>query len=117
MMVERERKCYPGGFELFYPNGPLHASEDSDADNWIWGNGDFQYDLIKGIDESIIKVLGILEKHGPFVGIIGFSTGAAVAAIITSLLERPGPVQLKPGLEVEVLCFASPCKYMLKYAD
>ncbi|KAJ5202353.1 hypothetical protein N7449_004432 [Penicillium cf. viridicatum] len=30
----------------------------------------------------------ILERHGPFVGIMGSSTGATVAAIVTSLLQK-----------------------------
>ncbi|KAL4862442.1 hypothetical protein BDV12DRAFT_190426 [Aspergillus spectabilis] len=111
MAAERDRKCYPGGIELFYPNGPLQASNNLEADVWVWGNGDFQRDLIKGIDEAIDKVLGILKKHGPFVGIIGFSTGAAIAAIITSLLEHQSPLRLRsnqvthPPLEFAI-CFS-----------
>ncbi|KAJ5783725.1 uncharacterized protein N7518_009402 [Penicillium psychrosexuale] len=43
---------------------------------------------IKGLEKSIQCVSDILERHGPFIGIIGFSSGADVAAIVTSVLEK-----------------------------
>jgi hypothetical protein len=43
--------------------------------------------LIKGLDISVLKIVGILDQHGPFSRIMGFLTGAAVAAIIASILE------------------------------
>ncbi|KAL3470124.1 serine hydrolase-domain-containing protein [Aspergillus californicus] len=102
-IIQRLQKSYRGEIELFYPNAPGHATDDVDADIWVWGNGDFQDGSIRGIDESIVKVLGILHEHGPFVGIVGFSTGAALAAIVTALLERRGPLLLAPGRVVEIV--------------
>jgi hypothetical protein len=87
MAVERDPSRCSSGIDVFYPNAPLCAGDDSEADSWTWGYGDFQTEKIKDIDQSITKVLNILEAHGPFDGIVGFSTGATVAAIITSLLE------------------------------
>ncbi|KAJ5085919.1 hypothetical protein N7532_010690 [Penicillium argentinense] len=50
-----------------------------------WGHGDPEEDEIDGIQKSISE---ILEEHGPSVGIVGFSAGTAVAALITSLSEK-----------------------------
>ncbi|KAL4912951.1 serine hydrolase FSH [Aspergillus aurantiobrunneus] len=81
MLLER----HSTGLELFYPNGPHSASKDT----WTWGAGDFESEvIIRGLDTSIKKIMDVLMTHGPFDGIMGFSTGAAVAAIITSILER-----------------------------
>ncbi|KAE8334814.1 hypothetical protein BDV24DRAFT_156551 [Aspergillus arachidicola] len=77
-----------GDIELYYPNGTLQASEAQDADVWAWGYGDYEEGCIFGLEMSIKKVMDILDKHGPFVGIVGFSTGAAIAAIVASLMER-----------------------------
>ncbi|KAL2782628.1 serine hydrolase-domain-containing protein [Aspergillus keveii] len=87
MAVERDPGRCSSGIDVFYPNAPLCAGGDPHADTWTWGYGDFQTEKIKDIDQSITKVLNILKAHGPFDGIVGFSTGATVAAIITSLLE------------------------------
>jgi hypothetical protein len=62
-----------------------------------WGFGDFEHGLIKGLDISILKILDILDLYGPFSGVMGFSTGAAVAAIIASILERPERIQMFIG--------------------
>ncbi|CAG8012882.1 unnamed protein product [Penicillium salamii] len=61
--------------------------EESKISQWTWaydnqGKGD-----IRGFKESIQYVLEILHEQGPFIGVIGFSMGAALAALIASLLE------------------------------
>ncbi|KAJ6125860.1 hypothetical protein N7471_010353 [Penicillium samsonianum] len=52
------------------------------------GYGDPSDGEIEKIYLSIEHVLDTLDRDGPFVGIVGFSSGAAMAAIITSLLEK-----------------------------
>lgn len=42
-----------------------------------------------GLDRCLESVAKILESEGPFDGVIGFSQGAALAAMVASLLERP----------------------------
>ena len=81
--------------EFFYPLGQLRADPENwhkDDDKRAWGDGDPETGHIKGLEESIQHVSEILERHGPFIGIIGFSSGAAVAAIVKSLLEKKGPI-------------------------
>ncbi|KAL2847261.1 serine hydrolase-domain-containing protein [Aspergillus pseudoustus] len=90
MASERNKKGFANGIELFYPNGPLQASQNLDPDVWAWGRGDVEGGLIDGLSETLKKIMDILHTYGPFVGVIGFSTGAAIAAITASLLERGG---------------------------
>lgn len=63
-------------------------------DVWAWGFGDFKHSLIKGLDISILKILDILDLYGPFSGVMGFLIGAAVAAIIASILEWYKQIQM-----------------------
>ena len=78
--------------EFYYPSGPLPANPDhpwGESNNlWAWGHGDPKLDHISGLKQSIQYIMWILETHGPFVGTMGFSTGAAIAAMVCSLLEK-----------------------------
>ena len=103
---------FPGGVQLFYPTGPLRLtpadvtrgcgpvdlssrrgevgvlSEKQDLDAWAWGTGDFRLpDEIHGLNQSVAYTLEYMQKYGPFVGVIGFSCGATLSAILASLLE------------------------------
>ncbi|KAJ6003659.1 hypothetical protein N7522_006351 [Penicillium canescens] len=89
--------------EFEYPSGPLHADPDcpleGSSDRWAWGHGDHQTDRIKGIENSIRYILQYLHEKGPFIGIMGFSSGAALAAIVTSLLERRNTIT---GMDLQI---------------
>lgn len=99
--LDRDAKRCSERIELFYVNGPLSAGQGPESDVWTWGQGDFEAERrIWGLDASINKIMDILAKHGPFDGIIGFSTGATVAAIITSLLEG----NRKARLDIKQVC-------------
>ncbi|KAK4057701.1 Family of serine hydrolases 3 [Microbotryomycetes sp. JL221] len=41
------------------------------------------------LDETIMYLRTVMEQHGPFDGVWGFSQGAACAAILTALVENP----------------------------
>lgn len=99
--LDRDAKRCSERIELFYVNGPLSAGQGPESDVWTWGQGDFEAERrIWGLDASINKIMDILAKHGPFDGIIGFSTGATIAAIITSLLEG----NRKARLDIKQVC-------------
>lgn len=86
--LDRDAKRCSDRIELFYVNGPLSAGQGPESDVWTWGQGDLEAEThIWGLGASINKIIDVLAKHGPFDGVIGFSTGATIAAIITSLLE------------------------------
>ena len=76
--------------EFQYLSGILPAFPDrtDDHERWVWGYGDPDDGEIKKLALSVKHILKTLDRDGPFVGIIGFSSGAAMAAIITSLLEK-----------------------------
>jgi hypothetical protein len=98
---------FPGGVELFYPTGPLRlvpadvirevgsietdvslTKENQAVDAWAWGAGDFRKaNKIDGLSQSVTEMLGYMQRHGPFLGVIGFSCGATLGAILASLLE------------------------------
>ncbi|CAI7629381.1 unnamed protein product [Penicillium glandicola] len=74
--------------EFYYPSGQMRADPDSwNDDARAWGHGDPKTGHIQGLEKSIEYISDILERHGPFIGIMGFSTGASLAAVVTSLLE------------------------------
>ncbi|KAI9769378.1 MAG: hypothetical protein M1840_004080 [Geoglossum simile] len=99
------KKAFPTrGIELVYPTAPHrlriaslpapthrnHSREedgDPDPDSWAWSQKDEQTGEYVGIEVSFDFLAEILRTQGPFTGVIGFSQGAAVAAMLASLLE------------------------------
>lgn len=77
-------------FEFEFLSGfwPAYPDSDKSCDQWVWGYGDPEHDEIRGLKRSIEYILDRIEENGPFTGIVGFSSGAAIGAIITSLLEK-----------------------------
>ena len=110
-LFSNHRPSFPGGIEIFYPTGLLPVripdfhecmiigqeangtedgerilNEDREVERWAWGHGDPDSE-ITGLEQSVRSILTLLNEQGPFIGIIGFSTGATLAAIVASLLE------------------------------
>ncbi|KAJ5471881.1 hypothetical protein N7539_008824 [Penicillium diatomitis] len=77
-------------------------SDTADTDHRVWGHGDPEFDEIKGLGVSLALVRHTLEKDGPFSGVVGFSSGAAMTATITSLLEQPYRGDVKTGRNVSL---------------
>ncbi|KAH0336904.1 FSH1-domain-containing protein, partial [Aureobasidium melanogenum] len=83
------------GIDLFYPTGPFKVSSADlngaevreDANGWwkLRERGQLQ----EGVDVGIDQVAKVLKEFGPMDGVMGFSQGAALAAMVVSLLE-PG---------------------------
>jgi predicted esterase len=69
------------------------AYPDSEDLNWcrVWGYGE-EKDQIRGLAQSLEYIQDTLERKGPFIGIVGFSSGAAMAALVTSILEKGEPI-------------------------
>ncbi|GJJ78200.1 hypothetical protein EMPS_10559 [Entomortierella parvispora] len=57
-----------------------------EATPYGWWTGQTHY---KGFEESLDQLRQVLEKQGPFDGILGFSQGATMASLLQLLLERP----------------------------
>ena len=69
------------------------ATSDSSAKNWAWWQARQPHSApfhdYVGLDRGLEHIAHILERDGPFDGVIGFSQGAAAAAMTAALLE-PG---------------------------
>ncbi|GAA5974143.1 hypothetical protein JCM11641_003461 [Rhodosporidiobolus odoratus] len=80
---------------LVRPTLSSQPSSESDAPStgeprswWQWSSNQGFGDL-KELDRVISYLRQVVETQGPFDGIFGFSMGAAAAALLTALLERP----------------------------
>ncbi|PVI00169.1 hypothetical protein DM02DRAFT_614515, partial [Periconia macrospinosa] len=113
------QKAFPAGISLVYPTGPHRLSpadipfplpsqqqqqkeggggdeqqnEELEAYAWWRAQGNPNDPSSKmtytGLEQGLATISHTLATQGPFDGVIGFSQGAACAAMITSLLE-PG---------------------------
>ncbi|NXT16996.1 OVCA2 Esterase, partial [Prunella fulvescens] len=59
-----------------------------------------------GLEESLSAVAAALAEHGPFDGLLGFSQGAALAAMVCALRARGDP-RFPVAFAVLVAAFAS----------
>lgn len=84
-------------FEFEFLSGTFPAyPDDEDKDHQrVWGYGEPD-DKIRGLETSIGRILDVLYEKGPFIGMVGFSSGAAMAAIITSILEKTERGDISP---------------------
>jgi hypothetical protein len=118
----KHHPLFPGGIELHYPTGPVkltpgeasrsdgpkkefrsHSPSDpfrsplrerAESDAYAWGMGDLRKtEDVEGLNNSITFALEYIQANGPFVGVVGFSSGATLAVILTSLLEHPKSVK------------------------
>lgn len=76
--------------------------------SWNYLHEDMSSHLFN-LEATLKRIIPILEGDGPFVGIMGFSQGAAVASAITSLLEKRSVTINHPEFKFAVLfCGARP---------
>lgn len=82
----------PDVVEFHYLSGLL--PDNPDAHNAehnpkrVWGYGEPSVDRLRGLEKNVDHILRFLDQNGPFIGIMGFSAGAAIAAAVASLLEK-----------------------------
>uniref|UniRef100_A0A8C3EXQ8 Esterase OVCA2 n=1 Tax=Chrysemys picta bellii TaxID=8478 RepID=A0A8C3EXQ8_CHRPI len=78
-------------------NGAGRSPEPQDAEPrgwWFSRPREETFDALeeaaacKGLDESLDTVARALAEHGPFDGLLGFSQGAALAALVCALQQR-----------------------------
>lgn len=96
------RKAFPD-VHLSYPTGPMKLrpsdipgydaskvnEEDGEPEAYGWWRRSNTADPPEyvGIEDGLSVVADTLNKEGPFDGVMGFSQGAALAAMVTSMLE------------------------------
>lgn len=96
-------KSLPPQSTLSYPTAPhlLKLSDlpgeraddggDSAQEHYAWWRKDEVTGEYLGLNETLEFLSRHLDTHGPFDGVVGFSQGAALAAMLVSLLEAtPG---------------------------
>lgn len=73
---------------IIYIEAPFHAGETMSgiATRSWWDPSALEN--VDRIDDTLRHMAKILEQYGPFDGIVGFSQGGALAAIMAGLLER-----------------------------
>lgn len=72
------------------PRADVKEQEEQELDAWTWWR--IQRDKVPWVYEGFFEtslpfIVKVMKEEGPFDGVIGFSQGAAVAAIVASLFE------------------------------
>ncbi|KAH8702981.1 serine hydrolase FSH [Phaeosphaeriaceae sp. PMI808] len=102
------QKSFPNGCTLVYPTAPHRLSpadesflvteqeNEQQLDAWAWwrrtatppgAGGKGKRYTYSGLDTTFAFLARLMKDEGPFTGVIGFSQGAALAALLASLLE------------------------------
>lgn len=61
---------------------------------------------MQGYGQAIRYILEAIQTAGPFIGIIGFSAGAATAHTLVSLAERRASSELMQNLQIDSKVFS-----------
>ncbi|KAF6800333.1 dihydrofolate reductase [Colletotrichum sojae] len=89
-------KAFPG-VELFYATAPIAVPAEElppgppqkQGSAWAWWRAQDPRGEFEGLEQGLQCIADLLRLQGPFDGVVGFSQGAAAAAMLTALLE-PG---------------------------
>ncbi|KAK4055177.1 Family of serine hydrolases 3 [Microbotryomycetes sp. JL201] len=82
------RRALKDTAELVYIDPNPQTPEETARAWWFAEQREDSRHFLK-LDETILYLRMMLEQHGPFDGVWGFSQGAACAAILTALVENP----------------------------
>jgi len=83
----------------------VESATDPELIPRAWWRSNEERTVYIGIDESLVYMRDFLQKEvaskGPFDVVFGFSQGAAMAALLTVLLEQPSAYTTIPFIDVE----------------
>ncbi|KAI5845947.1 serine hydrolase FSH [Tricharina praecox] len=68
--------------------GDAVADDAADLEAYAWWRRATPTSAYTGLPETFLFISSYLDTHGPFDGVIGFSQGAAFAAILAAILEK-----------------------------
>ncbi|KAI8632719.1 serine hydrolase FSH [Xylariaceae sp. FL1651] len=72
------------------PEDPsLDEGDDDDLDNWSWFRRDEASGLYRGIEDGMQRIASTIREAGGVDGVIGFSQGGCIAALVAAALEQP----------------------------
>ncbi|KAI9039159.1 alpha/beta hydrolase [Aspergillus affinis] len=107
-LIKHITKAFSASHEVaaIYPTGPIRLDpadipgyeppttneehptpEAPEAYGWFRRSNTANPPLYMGLEDGLAAVARVLKEEGPFDGVIGFSQGAAMAAMVASLLE------------------------------
>lgn len=69
------------------PGGDEQPADSPEAYGWFRRSNTATPPLYMGLEDGLAAVARVLRDEGPFDGVIGFSQGAAMAAMVAALLE------------------------------
>lgn len=119
------KKLYPE-LTLSYPSGPLRLRPedvpgyessgktpgDLEAYGWWRRSNTADPPEYAGIDVCFDEIAKLIATEGPFDGVMGFSQGAALAAMVASLLEQPSRQEaFKRAQESSPLAISYPASF------
>lgn len=86
---------------LHFPSGPIrlnpHPSEPDEPHEYAWWRKDDDTGEYVGLEETLRFLGNYLDFHGPFDGVVGFSQGAALAALLSAALEGGRDKSVREG--------------------
>ncbi|KAI1421783.1 serine hydrolase FSH [Xylaria sp. FL1777] len=65
------------------------GDDDDDLDNWSWFRKDEASGVYRGLGDGMRQIASTIREAGGVDGVIGFSQGGCMAALVASALERP----------------------------
>ncbi|PYI17091.1 dihydrofolate reductase [Aspergillus japonicus CBS 114.51] len=90
------------GYEPPTTQGGIAATDETEDDpeayGWFRRSNTATPPLYAGLEEGLTALAQVIREEGPFDAVVGFSQGAAMAAMVASLLET-GRLQVFEGLE------------------
>jgi hypothetical protein len=96
-------KSYPGGIRLVYPTGPLRLRpsdipgyvqrdgeevDESEIESFAWWRRNMSTGHYVDMEKGLEVIANTIREVGGIDGVVGFSQGAAAAAMVASLLEE-----------------------------
>ncbi|KAI1348851.1 serine hydrolase FSH [Xylaria sp. FL0043] len=72
------------------PEDPsLQDGDEDDLDNWAWFRKDEASGLYRGIEDGMHRIASAIREAGGVDGVLGFSQGGCMAALVAAALEHP----------------------------
>ncbi|GAW26173.1 putative dihydrofolate reductase [Rosellinia necatrix] len=70
------------------PDDPSAAVDEDDLDNWAWFRRDEASGRYAGLEAGMRRVASAIREAGGVDGVVGFSQGGCMAALVAAALER-----------------------------
>lgn len=70
-------------------NSPTAAADDDQIDSWAWFRRNPDEPAVRGLETGMAAVARTIRESGGVDGVVGFSQGGALAALVAAALEAP----------------------------